>query len=103
MNQKNQRLVKAMFDVRKSFKDSLFYDVSAWTFNHSFGVDYADNISLNNARHRRLKTLQLNEGYVTKMSNVGYLMPWNEYYTPKALNAILQKGITSKSFNEKLY
>ena len=46
MNQKNQRLVKAMFDVRKTFKDSLFYDVSAWTFNHAFGVDYAENISL---------------------------------------------------------
>ena len=49
MNQKNQKLVRAMFDVRTSFKDSLFYDVSAWTFNHSFGVDYAENISLNNA------------------------------------------------------
>ena len=49
MNQKNQRLIKAMFDVRKSFKDSLFYDVSAWTFNHSFGVDYSENISLSNA------------------------------------------------------
>ena len=23
-------------------------------------------------------------------------MPWNEYYTPKALNAILQKGIRAK-------
>jgi len=49
MNQKNQRLVKAMFDVRTTFKDSLFYDVSAWTFNHAFGVDYAENISLSKA------------------------------------------------------
>ena len=95
MNQKNQRLVKAMFDVRKSFKDSLFYDVSAWTFNHSFGVDYAENISLNNAGPE-IKTLKINEGNVSKKSNVGYLMPWNEYYTPKALNAILQKGIRAK-------
>ena len=95
MNQKNQRLVKAMFDVRKSFKDSLFYDVSAWTFNHSFGVDYADNISLSNAG-TKIENLTTKEGYVTKMSSVGYLMPWNEYYTPKALNTILQKGIRAK-------
>ena len=95
MNQKNQKLVKAMFDVRTSFKDSLFYDVSAWTFNHSFGVDYAENISLNNAGPE-IKTLKINEGSVSKKSNVGYLMPWNEYYTPKALNAILQKGIRAK-------
>ena len=95
MNQKNQKLVKAMFDARTSFKDSLFYDVSAWTFNHSFGVDYAENISLNNAGPE-IKTLKINEGSVSEKSTVGYLMPWNEYYTPKALNAILQKGIRAK-------
>ena len=95
MNQKNQRLVKAMFDVRKSFKDSLFYDVSAWTFNHSFGVDYVENVSLSNAGPK-IETLRIQEGSVSKSSTVGYLMPWNEYYTPKALNAILQKGLRAK-------
>ena len=95
MNQKNQRLIKAMFDVRKSFKDSLFYDVSAWTFNHSFGVDYSENISLSNAGPK-IENLSIKEGLVTKNSSVGYLMPWNEYYTPKALNAILQKGLRAK-------
>jgi len=30
------------------------------------------------------------------LSSVGYLMPWNEYYAPKALNTILQKGIRAK-------
>jgi hypothetical protein len=95
MNQKNQRLVKAMFDVRKSFKDSLFYDVSAWTFNHSFGVDYAENVSLSNAGPK-IETLRIRKGNVSKSSTVGYLMPWNEYYTPKALNAILQKGLRAK-------
>tara|TARA_R110002073_G_scaffold8207_5_gene45792 strand:- start:1028 stop:3532 length:2505 start_codon:yes stop_codon:yes gene_type:complete len=95
MNQKNQRLVKAMFDVRKQFQDSLFYDVSAWTFNHSFGVDYAENVSLNKAGSE-VKTLRFKEGGVRAKSTYGYLMPWNEYYTPKALNAILQKGIRAK-------
>lgn len=95
MNQKNQRLVKAMFDVRKQFQDSLFYDVSAWTFNHSFGVDYAENVSLNKAGSE-VKTLRFKEGGVYAKSNYGYLMPWNEYYTPKALNTILQKGIRAK-------
>lgn len=95
MNQKNQRLVKAMFDVRTRFQDSLFYDVSAWTFNHSFGVDYAENISLSNLGSE-IKSLQLNEGVVSQKSDVGYLMPWNEYYTPKALNAILKKGLRAK-------
>ncbi|MFK8058733.1 MAG: zinc carboxypeptidase, partial [Polaribacter sp.] len=95
MNQKNQRLVKAMFDVRKQFKDSLFYDVSAWTFNHAFGVDYAENVSLSKAGNE-ITDLKMNTGKVSFRSDYGYLMPWNEYYTPKALNAILQKGLRAK-------
>ena len=95
MNQKNQRLIKAMFDVRKTFKDSLFYDVSAWTFNYAFGVDYAENISLKKAGNE-ISELKMKEGIVSFKSDYGYLMPWNEYYTPKALNAILQKGLRAK-------
>jgi hypothetical protein len=95
MNQKNQRLVKAMFDVRTQFTDSLFYDVSAWTFNHAFGVDFAENISLSKAG-KEIIELQMKEGVVSFKSDYGYLMPWNEYYTPKALNEILQKDLRAK-------
>jgi hypothetical protein len=95
MNQKNQRLVKAMFDVRTKFKDSLFYDVSAWTFNHSFGVDFAKNVSLSKAG-KEITNLEMKKGAIRLVSSVGYLMPWNEYYAPKALNKILQKGIRAK-------
>ena len=95
MNQKNHRLVKAMFDVRTQFNDSLFYDVSAWTFNHAFGVDFAKNISLSKAG-KEIVNLEMKKGGNRLMSSVGYLMPWNEYYAPKALNTILQKGIRAK-------
>lgn len=95
MNQKNHRLVKAMFDVRTTFKDSLFYDVSAWTFNHAFGVDYAENVSLSKAGNE-ITNLELKKGAVSFNSDYGYLMPWNEFYAPKALHAILQKGLRAK-------
>ena len=95
MNQKNQRLVRAMFDERTKFKDSLFYDVSAWTFNHSFGVDFAENISFSKAG-REITNLEMNKGSIHSLSSVGYLMSWNEYYTPKALNKILTNGIRAK-------
>ena len=38
----------------------------------------------------------MKEGIVSFKSDYGYLMPWNEYYAPKALNAILQKGLRAK-------
>ncbi len=95
MNQKNHRLVKAMFDVRTTFTDSLFYDVSAWTFNHSFNVDYAENVALSKAG-KEIMNLEMPTGIVSSKSDYAYLMPWNEYYTPKALNTLLEKGIRAK-------
>ncbi|WP_064967722.1 M14 family metallopeptidase [Tenacibaculum ovolyticum] len=95
MNQKNNRLVKAMFDVRTTFKDSLFYDVSAWTFNHAFGVDFSENISLSKAG-KEIVELKKKEGVIKSKSSVGYLFSWNEYEAPKALNSILAKGLRAK-------
>lgn len=95
LNQKNHRLIKAMFDVRTSFKDSLFYDVSAWTFNHAFGVDFAENVPSSKVGNR-VEELKLKSGSVSFKSDYGYLMPWNEYYTPKVLNTLLKKGLRAK-------
>ncbi len=106
-NQKNTRLLNAMFDVRTTFTDSLFYDVSAWTFNHAFNVDFSDNASTSNAGNE-VTDLKPKVGG-TDRSNYGYLMEWHEYYTPKALNQILKRGIRAKvalkqfSLNGKQY
>ena len=40
VNQKNFRLLKAMFEKRTRFSDSLFYDISAWTFPLAFQCGY---------------------------------------------------------------
>ena len=41
LNQKKSKLIHAMFDTQTKFKDSLFYDISAWTFPLSFNVNYS--------------------------------------------------------------
>jgi len=95
MNQKNHRLIKGMFEKRTKFTDSLFYDVSAWTFPLAFNVDYTELNSLSNAGPEITHFKPLN-GSVSSKSNYAYLFEWNEYYTPKALNAITQKGLRAK-------
>ncbi len=95
MHQKNSRLVKAMFQKRTTFQDSLFYDISAWTFPLAFNLDYEEGISTNKIG-KEVTNLALPNGRVSYKSDYGYLMPWNEYYAPKALNAILAKGIRAK-------
>ncbi|MEB8344670.1 M14 family zinc carboxypeptidase [Flavobacteriaceae bacterium KMM 6898] len=95
MDQKNNRLIQAMFEKRTSFTDSLFYDISGWTFPMAFNVDYSELGSLNNAGPEITDFKPLTGGADAK-SNYAYLFEWNEYYTPKALNAILNKGLRAK-------
>tara|TARA_R100000306_G_scaffold17398_1_gene21397 strand:- start:6299 stop:8818 length:2520 start_codon:yes stop_codon:yes gene_type:complete len=93
--QKQQRLVKAMFEKRTKFTDSLFYDVSAWTLPLAFNLNYTENATMANAGSQ-VTSLEKKQTILPKQSNYAYLMQWHDYYTPKALNMILQKGIRAK-------
>ena len=95
MNQKQHRLIKAMFEKRTTFKDSLFYDISAWTFPLAFNLDYSENISLN-IKGNEIMELKMPDVIDPSYSNYAYAMEWHGYYTPKALYRLLQKGIRVK-------
>lgn len=94
-NQKNTRLINAMFEKRTEFKDSLFYDISAWTLPLAFNLDYEDNIAKPSA-NQLSTTFGLPTGEVNTVSNYAYLMEWHEYYSPKALYNLLNKGLRAK-------
>lgn len=95
LEQKNHRLIKAMFEKRTTFADSLFYDISAWTFPLAFNLDYAELSSLSNAGPEIPELTPLT-GSVSGESSYAYLFEWHEYYTPKALNMILEKDLRAK-------
>jgi len=94
-NQKKSKLINAMFESRTEFRDSLFYDVSAWTLPLAFNLDYDMNIDMDNAGDKNLE-FSANIGGVTKKTNYAYLMEWHEYYTPKVLNEILNNDMIAK-------
>ncbi len=91
-NQRQHRLINAMFEKRTTFQDSLFYDISAWTFPLAFNLDYDENASLNNVG-AEISGLKRNAPKLVTTSQYAYLMEWHDYYTPKALNMILSKGL----------
>jgi hypothetical protein len=94
-NQKNSKIIDAIFEKRTTFKDSIFYDISAWTFPLAFNLDYATLTNLTSASPTPEKPL-LKNGKVTGKSNYAYLFETHEYYTPKALYALLKKGVRVK-------
>jgi len=93
-NQKQHRLIRAMFDKRTTFKDSLFYDVSAWTFPLAFNLDH-EEVSLGKAGNE-VTHLVPPTGVLSQNSNYAYLMEWHEYYSPQAVNMILANGLRAK-------
>lgn len=94
-NQKNSRLVKAIFERRTTFTDSLFYDISAWTLPLAFNLPNATLKSLKDMGDE-INDIQLENGSVTSKSSYAYLMEWHNYYAPKALNSMLQNGLRVK-------
>ena len=94
-NQKQHRLINAMFEKRTTFQDSLFYDISAWTFPLAFNLDYSETNSVANAGNEVIQ-LQKKKPSEVIPSNYAYVMEWHDYYTPKVLNKILQKGLRAK-------
>ena len=94
-NQRQHRLINAMFEKRTKFKDSLFYDVSAWTLPLAFNLDYNQDIPTDKVGEK-ITTLTKPGANAPKYSEYSYLMQWHDYYTPKALNMLLKKGIRTK-------
>jgi len=94
-NQKQHRLINAMFEKRTSFQDSLFYDISAWSFPLAFNVDYEEG-TFSNKTGEEVTNLQMSTPPVPQNSQYAYLMEWHDYYAPKALNMLLKKGLRAK-------
>lgn len=99
-NQPNYRMIKGMFEARTSFKDSLFYDISAWTLPMAFNLPYAYTNSTG-AMGDRVENLPFPEGKVEAKSNYAYLFEWHEYYTPRVLYQLLDKGLRVKVAEKK--
>ncbi len=98
LDQPQYALIKALFDKRKTFEDSLFYDVSAWSFDLAFNVDFTAlnskelaNIRLNKMSNKAPK----NDSQVVR-SDYGYALPWEPYYSPAALFQLLNRGVKMK-------
>ncbi len=94
-NQRQHRLVEAMFERRTEFQDSLFYDISAWTLPMAFNLDFAEDVKMNKAG-QKIENLEKPEIQPVEKSNYAYVMQWHDFYSPKALNMVLEKGLRAK-------
>ncbi|NVJ86612.1 MAG: zinc carboxypeptidase [Algoriphagus sp.] len=96
-DQPQYRLIKAMFETRTTFQDSLFYDISAWTYPMAFGLDYmalnSRILNLANVQEINKNGFSLKPGQVVGGSGAyQYAVEWTDYYAPKAAYKLLKEG-----------
>ena len=97
IKQKKSRLIKAIFDTNTKFEDSLFYDVSAWTFPHAFNLNYEyvkEELESN-------KAILEPQGKVSNYSNYGYLIKPYDYNIPTLINNLQENDIRIKSSSKQ--
>ena len=106
MNQPKRTLIKGMFNTQTKFQDSLFYDVSAWTFPLAFNInyDYTDGLSQTNISKlidKQVDNLTKPNGFVNAKSEYAYIFEPHEYYTQAAIYKILDHGLRVKTATRK--
>lgn len=99
-NQPQYRLIRGIFDKTLNYKDSIFYDITAWTMPLAFGLPYAELTAAQfnqNLLGDKIIAEKRVTGKVTGgKSEIGYLMEWSEFYTPAVLYELQNAGINVK-------
>jgi hypothetical protein len=100
-DQRQQRLVEAVFERRTSFKDSTFYDVSAWTFPLAFDLPAV--------AVRKPKSLA-GDAYtgapvpaaVPEPGAYAYAFEWTHYSAARSLQRLLDAGLRPRVATDEL-
>jgi len=104
LKQPQYRLIESLFRAEKKFSDSIFYDISAWTLPYACNINYQAITSLkilDDIREQELKKIpEKIDSLPGEISNVGYLLPWNDYYSPKILYNLQLNGLDVKVASE---
>lgn len=100
MDQQAYRLVKSLFSTRTDFADNTFYDVSNWNLPLAFNVDYAPvtkrnagQVEAGDAPQKKALNPVVDDAYA-------YALDWQHYYTPAALQRLLEADVKVRSAAE---
>ncbi len=99
-SQAQYKLVKSIFEINKTFQDSIFYDVSAWNLPMAFNIPFKEitNPEVAKAiRGRMIEPVSFPKGEIVGgNSKVGFVIPASDNTIHKLLYALANKEIRSR-------
>lgn len=106
MNQVQSKMAKTIFEKVRTFPDSLFYDVSAWTMPLAFNLQYNQ---ISKGQHKQiafdkaLKKTPENTGSLYDIDKpYGYIFDWTQYKSANTLLALQDAGLITKMSHKEL-
>jgi hypothetical protein len=99
VNQLQSKMVRAIFEKTFTYKDSIFYDITAWTMPLAYDMPYEE---LNASGFKAgmlgqpITSVHLIEGMLTTSPGLAYALDWNQYNAPAFLYELLEKNLMVK-------
>jgi hypothetical protein len=96
LNQVQSRMVKNVFETYNKYNDSVFYDASAWSMSNFYNMK-AKKIKSFSTEKEITSTDNLVNNIIIKKSNYAYVLDWDDYNSPAALNFLQKNDIITYS------
>ena len=95
LKQNKFKIIQAIFDKQKKFKDSTFYDVSSWTIPIAYDVNFEkiNNLKFIGGLIQDDQKFKLKK---VEKADYAYVFETHGYYYPKGLYKLLDYGIRAK-------
>ena len=96
VNQAQSRMVKNIFETFDKYVDSVFYDASAWSVSNIYNMK-SKKLKNFNLGAEVTSTENLVNNSSVKKSNYAYILDWDDYNSPAALNHLQKNDIVTYS------
>ncbi|MDT0540799.1 MULTISPECIES: M14 family zinc carboxypeptidase [Croceitalea] len=95
-NQPQYRMVQTMFETYSKYRDSVYYDASAWSVANFYNMKYKPVTSLNKGE-KITTTADLVKTSTVKKTDYAYIINYDDYNATTALNYLQQNEIVVSS------
>jgi hypothetical protein len=95
-NQPQYRMVQTFFETYESYRDSVFYDASAWSVANFYNMSYQP-VRTSPTGAEITSSERLYPVAPVEASNYAYVIDWNDYNSPALLNHLQGKGLVLAS------
>ena len=97
VNQVQSRMVKNFFETNDKYLDSVFYDASAWSVSNFYNMKHKPLRSFDINKVTMIDEEQLSLNSKISKSSYAYILDWDDYNAPAALNHLHKNGVISYS------